>query len=150
MVPVPEEHVSDVMQYIVRLQKQSGPELQEWEEDGMFQLFLEADEATRSVLSFLALPRRSGTEVEPHEIAEALELRTQDLTGILGPLQKKVKRVLRRTPLVRSSTSVSHAPDGRPIRRRVYVMSDEIARMVRAAEAAVRHVEPEDVVNDSA
>ncbi len=70
MVPVPEEHVNDVMHYIVRLQRQDGAELQEWDEDGIHQLFLEADEPTRSVLSFLALPGRAGKEVEPHEIAE--------------------------------------------------------------------------------
>ena len=150
MVPVPEEHVNDVMDYIVRLQRQDGAELQGWDDEGMHQLFLEADEPTRSVLSFLALPGRAGKEVEPHEIAEALELRTQDLTGILGPLHKKVKRVLRRHPLIESTTGVSRAPDGRPVRRRVYVMSDEIARMVRAAELAIRQLEPDDPVDDSA
>ncbi len=58
--------------------------------------------------------------------------------------------MLRRQPLLESTTSVSRAPDGRPVRRRVYVMSDEIAGMVRAAEGAVRQLEPDDLVDDSA
>ena len=58
MVPVPEDHVEDIMRYIVRLMSQAL--IEPWTEESVTQLFEEIDEPSRALLSTVAQVHASG------------------------------------------------------------------------------------------
>jgi hypothetical protein len=140
MVPVPEEHVLEVMAYIARLSARPArgdwPPKQ-WDQDALNELFSESNERTRALLSFLAQRSRAGKEVAPREIAAALHLERTDVPGILGPLNRHCRKV-NRAPLFESRVRTVTTADGRPEKRRSVMMTKDTARMVRAAEQALR------------
>src|SRR4029453_8318573 len=61
MVPVPEEHVQDVMQFILR--EMAKASLVPWDEESVTVLFHEIDEANRSLLAYVARATLSGTDI---------------------------------------------------------------------------------------
>jgi hypothetical protein len=144
MVPVPEQHVLEVMATVLRLAaRQSHTEPpQGWDQQAVTDLFAKANEPTRGLLSYLAHPKRAGTEFIPPDIARALELDASEVSGLLGPLNREFRRA-NRVPLFESRVHPETSPSGRTLKRRRLMMSDEHARMVRAAEQAVRAVEPD-------
>ena len=52
MVPVPEEHVQDVMQFILR--EMAKASLEPWDDESVSKLFHEVDESSRSLLAYTA------------------------------------------------------------------------------------------------
>jgi hypothetical protein len=144
MVPVPEEHVLEVMGVVMRLAvRQSHAEPPKaWDQDAVNEFFAKAKEPTRALLSFLAHPKRAGKEFIPPEIARAFELEASEVSGLLGPLNREFRRA-NRVPLFESRVHVETSPSGRTLKRRRLMMGAENARMVRAAEQAVQSVEPD-------
>src|SRR5262245_14515144 len=144
MVPVPEEHVLEVMATVLRLaaRKSHDEPPQGWDQQAVTEFFGKANEPTRGLLSFLADPKRAGTEFIPPDIAAALELETSEVSGLLGPLNREFRRA-NRVPLFESRVHPETSPSGRTLRRRRLTMRDENARMVRAAERALRDMEPD-------
>ena len=61
MVPVPEEHVQDVMQFVLR-EVAKASQLP-WDEESVAQLFGEVDEASRSLLAYAARAITNGTDL---------------------------------------------------------------------------------------
>jgi hypothetical protein len=150
MVPVPEEHVLEVMAMVLRLAaRQSHDEPpRAWEQDAVNDFFAKANEPTRGLLSFLAHPKRAGKEFIPPEIAEALELEASEVSGLLGPLNREFRRA-NRMPLFESRVHLETTAKGRTLKRRRLMMGAEHAEMVRAAEQAVRSVEPDPLLGRS-
>jgi hypothetical protein len=141
MVPVPEEHVLEVMRYVMRLSRSTEEGTDEWDSESVERLFEEANELSRSLISYLAHPARAGQEVSPPEIAEALELQLSDFAGILGPLSRQFRK-LNKVPLFDSRVVNATTPSGRQVKKRTLSMSEDLAQMVRGAESAVREREP--------
>ena len=141
MVPVPEEHVLDVMRYVLRVSRSSEEGTEDWDYENIERLFEDANELSRSLLSFLAHPTRAGQEVGPPEIAQALELQLSDFAGIVGPLNRQVRK-LNKVPLFDSRVVNTTTPSGRQVKKRMFVMTPELAAMVRTAEQTVREREP--------
>jgi hypothetical protein len=150
MVPVPEEHVLEVMGVVLRLAaRPSQPQpAKEWDQDAVNELFGKANESTRGLLSFLARPKREGKEFIPPEIAEALELEASEVSGLLGPLNREFRRA-NRVPLFESRVHLETTARGRTLKRRRLMMSVEHAEMVRAAEQAVASMEPDPLLGRS-
>ena len=64
MVPVPEEHVEDVMQYILRALSRAA--IVPWDEESIAEVYDGVDEVSRSLLAFVrALPSRARTSTMP-------------------------------------------------------------------------------------
>jgi hypothetical protein len=144
MVPVPEEHVVEVMAYIARLSAKPAPgdwPPKQWDQGALDELFAESSERTRALLTFLAQRSRAGKEVPPREIAAALHLDRTEVPGILGPLNRHCRKV-NRASLFESRVRTVTTADGRPEKRRSLMMTKETARMVRAAEQALRSRRP--------
>jgi hypothetical protein len=150
MVPVPEEHVLEVLGVVLRLAaRQSHDEPpRAWDQEAANEFFAKANEPTRGLLSFLAHPKRAGKEFIPPEIAEALELETSEVSGLLGPLNREFRRA-NRVPLFESRVHLETTARGRTLKRRSLMMGAEHAEMVRAAEQAVRSVEPDPLLGRS-
>jgi hypothetical protein len=150
MVPVPEEHVLEVMGVVLRLAaRQSHDEPPKaWDQDAVNGFFAKANEPTRGLLSFLAHPKRAGSEFIPPEIAGALELEASEVSGLLGPLNREFRRA-NRVPLFESRVHLETTAKGRTLRRRRLMMGVEHAEMLRAAEQAARLVEPDPLLGRS-
>jgi hypothetical protein len=144
MVPVPEEHVLEVMGIVLRLatRRSHDEPPKAWDQDAVNGFFAKANEPTRGLLSFLAHPKRAGKEFIPPEIADALELEASEVSGLLGPLNREFRRA-NRVPLFEGRVHLETTAKGRTLKRRRLMMGSEHAEMVRAAEQAVRLVEPD-------
>ncbi len=144
MVPVPEEHVLEVMGVVMRLaaRRSHDEPAQAWDQEAVTEFFGKANEPTRGLLSFLAHPKRAGREFIPPDIARGLELEASAVSGLLGPLNREFRRG-NRMPLFESRVQVETSPNGRTLKRRRLTMDAENARMVRAAEQALQSVEPD-------
>jgi hypothetical protein len=144
MVPVPEEHVLEVMGLVMRLatRRRHDEAPKAWDQDAVNEFFAKANEPTRGLLSFLAHPKRAGNEFIPPEIARTLELEASEVSGLLGPLNREFRRA-NRVPLFESRVQVETSAGGRTRKRRRLKMKAEHARIVRTAEQALRSVEPD-------
>jgi len=139
MVPVPEEHVVDVMQYVAKLAARASRE--PWDQDAVETYFLDADEGVRSLLSLAARTSLAGKEISVREAMRALELKMRDLGQIIGPIGEAAKEE-NRLPLIELQSGEQVAPGGRTRSVRNVVMDREVAEMVRSAERKARELEP--------
>jgi hypothetical protein len=139
MVPVPEEHVFEVMQYLVRLAARAA--LKPWDEESVHEFFADADEPSRSMLSLIARATLAGKDINAGAIAQSLELQLRDLSPIIRAMDARWKG-LGRIALFETRDVTEMRPSGNPWTVRNFVMADDVAKMVRSAEQRVREVEP--------
>jgi hypothetical protein len=133
MVPVPEEHVQDVMQFILR--EVSKASLVPWDGESISQLFHEVDEAARSLLAYTARASLNGTDMTEAQAADMMQLRQREVVGIVRELTEQATKA-NRPSLVTTRTVTETLPNGRTKEKRVLSMSDEVAALVRDAERA--------------
>jgi hypothetical protein len=139
MVPVPEEHVVAVMRHVVSLVNRASE--RPWDDEAVEELFLAADEPSRSLLSVVAQATLAGNELADTEAARALELELRDTLEILRELNEQAEADKRQALLgMRGVDEIT--PGGRKRTKRTVTMSEEVAHMVRAAERVARDVEP--------
>ena len=139
MVPVPEEQVFDVMQFIVKSARRAN--LEPWDQAAVDEFFLAADEPIRSLLSTVARSTLAGREVGTDTVIKAMELQLRDLGGILKLVEQGCQD-MSRLPLYEVRTDTEVGPSGRPRPVRKFVMDEAVARMVRSAEQTARELEP--------
>jgi hypothetical protein len=133
MVPVPEEHVQDVMQFILR--EVAKASLESWDEESVSALFQEVDEESRSLLAYVARAIMSGKEISEADAADLMQLRQREMVGIMRDLNDRATKA-NRPALVTPRTVTETLPNGRTTDKRVLVMSEELAPLVRNAERA--------------
>jgi len=133
MVPVPEEHVQDVMQFVLR--EVARASLEAWDEESVTQLFHDVDEESRSLLAYAARATITGKELSEAEAADLLQLRQREMAGIMRDLNDRVAKASR-PPLVSTRTVTEVLPNGRTTEKRVLWMNEELAPLVHAAERA--------------
>jgi predicted ATP-dependent protease len=133
MVPVPEEHVQDVMQFVLR--EVAKASLQAWDKESVSELFHEVDEVSRSLLAYTARASMSGTDITEAQAADMMQLRQREVIGIVRELTERATKA-NRPSLVSSRTVTEALPSGRTTEKRVLWMSDEVAPLVRDAERA--------------
>ena len=133
MVPVPEEHVQEVMQFILREVARASLEL--WDDESISELFHEVDEAGRSLLAYAARAAMSGTDISEAQAADMMQLRQREVAGIMRELNERATKS--NHPTLVSTRVVSEVlPNGRTAEKRVLWMSDELAPLVHKAERA--------------
>lgn len=133
MVPVPEEHVQDVMQFILR--EMAKASLGPWDEESVTALFHEIDEANRSLLAYVARATLSGADITEPQAAEMMQLRQREVAGLLRELNDHAAKA-NRPALVSAPVVKETLPNGRITEKRVLTMSEEVAQLVRDAERA--------------
>ena len=84
MVPVPEDHVQDVMQFVVRLMSQAA--IEPWTEEAIAQLFEEIDEPGRALLSAVAKCRGRWQSDHEADAAAMIGMTWREAMGILREL----------------------------------------------------------------
>jgi hypothetical protein len=133
MVPVPEEHVQDVMQFVLR--EMAKASLVPWDDESVSALFHEVDEASRSLLAYVARASMDGTELSEIEAADMMQLRPREVAGIIRDLNDRAAKANR--PLLLGARTVSETlPNGRTVEKRVLWIGDDLAPLVRSAERA--------------
>jgi hypothetical protein len=133
MVPVPEELVQDVMQFILR--EMARASLETWDSESISELFHGVDEASRSLLAYTARASMSGTDITEGQAADMMQLRQREVVGIVRELNERATKANRPT-LVAARTVTETLPNGRTVEKRVLWMNDEVAPLVRDAERA--------------
>jgi|Tabmets5t2r1_1033131.scaffolds.fasta_scaffold14573_1 hypothetical protein len=133
MVPVPEEHVQDVMQFILREVARAA--LEPWDDESVSQLFQEVDEASRSLLAYTARASMGGTDITEAQAADMMQLHQREVIGIVRELNERAAKA-NRPGLVATRAVTETLPNGRTTEKRVLSMSDEVAPLVRDAERA--------------
>jgi len=133
MVPVPEEHVQDVMQFVLR--EVAKASLEPWDEESVSTLFHEVDEESRSLLAYVARAVTGGKELTEAQAADLLQLRQREMAGLMRDLNERAAQANRPGP-VATRTTTETLPNGRTSERRVLWMSEELAPLINRAERA--------------
>lgn len=133
MVPVPEEHVQDVMQFVLR--EVAKASLEPWDEESVSKLFHEVDEEGRSLLAYAARAVVSGKELSEADAAALLQLRPREMAGLVRDINERAAQASRPN-LVMARVVSETLPNGRSMDKRVLSMSDDLAPLVRDAERA--------------
>ena len=134
MVPVPDEHVVEVMQYVARLVARAS--VVPWDDEGVADLFDEVDEASRSLLSLVARTVVAGKELSDDDAAQRLELNLREVRGIVRDVNDTAQRT-KREPLLGLREATVVLRNGRSVPRRMFAMVEPIARAIRAHERSL-------------
>ena len=133
MMPVPEEHVEEVMQFILRAIARAS--IEPWDAESITEVFSEVDEATRSLLAFVARASVDGGELDAAEAARKIQLTIREAAGIMNELNT-LTRDADRPNLINARNVTERLPNGRLRPKRMLQMDPEVAELVRAAEQA--------------
>jgi hypothetical protein len=133
MVPVPNEFVVDVMQYVSRLVSQAS--LVPWTKEGVEEFFDSVEETAKSLLSLVARYTVAYKEAGYDEATEQLELSQREIREIAREINLGAQRQ-RFEPLLGSKETAVQLPSGRTTQRWTFVMAEPVARMIRAHERA--------------
>jgi hypothetical protein len=133
MVPVPEEHVEAVMQFVIRAIARAS--IEPWDEPSIGELYHGIDEVSRSLLAFVARSAADGKELDTLEAARQIQMTPREVTGIVNELST-LNRDENRPTLISMRTVQERLPNGRTTDRRVLLMESEVAELVQAAERA--------------
>jgi hypothetical protein len=131
MVPVPEEHVQDVMQFVLR--EVAKASVEPWDEESVSELFHDLDEESRSLLAYVARATMSGKEMSEAEAADLMQLRQREMAGIIRELNERAAKANHPT-LVSARIATDTLPNGRTVEKRVVWMNEELAPFVHSAE----------------
>lgn len=131
MVPVPEEHVEEVMQFILRAVARAS--IEPWDAESVTQVFHEIDEEARSLLAFVARAATDGSDLDAAEAARKIQLTVRESLGIMNDLNA-ITRETNRPTLINARMVTDRLPNGRVTEKRVLNMDPEVAELVKAAE----------------
>lgn len=131
MVPVPEEHVEEAMQVVLRIASRARQA--PWDQAGVTEVFLKVDEPTKSVLSTVARAASASGSIADTKVAEAIELPQREVLGIVREVNERVQSDGRPSLVVIKMDS-EVLPNGRTREARLLLMDTEVAALVAQAE----------------
>jgi hypothetical protein len=139
MLPVPEEHVEEVMQFILRAIARAA--IEPWDAESIGKIFNEVDEASRSLVAFVARASVEGAELDAADAARKIQLTVREVSGIINELNA-LTRDSNHPSLINTRMAAERLPNGRVTEKRVLQMDPEVADFVRAAEQAELQAAP--------
>ena len=132
-VPVPEEHVEDVMRFILRAMARAS--MLSWDEESFADLWGDTDELGRALLAFVARATLEDVDLTDREAAEQVQVRPREVHALAAELAQESQR-RRRPAIVTTQMVEDELPNGRIVEVRVLLMDAEVARFVADAERA--------------
>jgi len=133
MMPVPEEHVEAVMQFVLRAMAKAS--LTPWDHESLGTVWEEIDEPTRSLLAFVGRAAVEDIELSDAEAAARIQLSVREVIGMMNELSTLTSEA-NRPALLSARFVTDRLPNGRTVDKRVMVMEPEVADLVRAVEMA--------------
>jgi hypothetical protein len=132
-IPVPEEHVEEVMAFVLRAMARAA--IEPWDEASVGEFFAEIDESTRALLAFVARASASGRELFESEAASSLQLSVRETFGLMREVNERATRANRPT-LITARLVTETLQNGRTVEKRVYSMPEDVAPLVAEADRA--------------
>jgi len=139
MVPVPEDQVQEVMQYVLRLTKQASTE--PWDEASVTDVFESVDEPTRALLSAVAASALRDEPLPETDAMSAIQMNRREMLAMMRDVNE-LARDAERPVLIQARTVEEQLANGRTQDVRVLAMADDVARHV--VEADRRHLLADD------
>ena len=146
MVPVPEEHVEEVMGFMLRAMSRAN--LTEWDTEGINDLFTEIDEFGRSLLAFLGRSAAAEKELPEVDAAKMLQLSPRETIAVVREINDICKE-RDRPSLVARRAIAEMQPNGRTVDVAVLAMEPEHVEMINAAVDAERAAAPHPLAGDT-
>lgn len=139
MVPVPEEHVKEAMEAVLRISARAS--ITDWDAAAVAELFGAVDEVARSVLSAVARSVISKGPIPDAEVAASIEISQREVLGVVRELNELAAQ--KAHPALVGVQQISEMlPNGRVIEQRVLTMIGPISELVRSAEKAELEAAP--------
>jgi hypothetical protein len=132
-IPVPEEHVEEVMQFVLRTIRQAA--MTPWDDASVQEFFGDVDESSRALLAFITRASLAEQELSETAASQAMQMTWQDVFGIVRDLNDRAAD-LGRPPIIIARIVSEKLPNGRTIDKRVYSIPEEVAPLVEAADRA--------------
>lgn len=133
MVPVPEEHVEDVMSYMLKAMARASQE--DWDQENVTEVFSQVDELAKALLAHVAKATLEEREVYENEAAATVQLSQREMSAIVRELNE-LARDLNRPAMIFRRPTVEVLPNGRTIDRFAVVVDEEVAPLIVEAEKA--------------
>lgn len=134
-VPVPEEHVEEVMQFVLRAMTRASQE--PWDDESIGKLFDEVDELSKALLAFVARAVSTGKDLSQNDAASMIQLSGRETMAIQRELNE-LARAAGRPTLISQRTINEPLPNGRTTEKRIFSMELDVAQLVRDAEQRER------------
>lgn len=131
MVPVPEEHVEEAMEAVLRIARQAR--LIPWDQPSMTEFFIELDEAAKALLSLVSRAVAAGRQISQAGAADRMEVTQREVLGIVRDVNHQAKEI-NRPPLLISQEATETLPNGRTRNVAIISTNKEAALFVQSAE----------------
>jgi len=131
MVPVPEEHVEDVMQFVLRSVARAS--LESWDAPAIQAVWNELDEISKSLLSAVARSTLGGSALSLSDAGSAIQHSAREAVGVVRELND-LELSENRPPLVGIRTVSETQANGRIADTKVFSMSEEVSALIQEAE----------------
>lgn len=135
MVPVPEEHVEEVMQFMLRAMSRAN--LAEWDQESVDALYAQIDEFGRSALAVVGRHAAAEKELPEADLASFLQLSPRESIAIVREVNEAC-RELERPSLLLRRTFTEVLPNGRANDVAVVGMDEDAIALVNVAVDADR------------
>jgi Ni/Co efflux regulator RcnB len=145
MVPVPAQHVTDIMQRVIRLVQLES--LRDWDEDDLRAFFTEADEPTRSLVSYVARASMMGKPLTDAQAADAIQLSQRETATIMRDANERSREMNHPSILLLRGTTET-LPNGRTVELRLFVMPENVAKMIRTVERELHSQESHHLLDE--
>lgn len=139
MVPVPEEHVEEVMQFMLRTLSAANRE--PWDQESISSLFAEVDELSRALLSFVSRASLAEKELSEAEAATRVQLTPRETVAIMREINELAREWEKDTVIGRRAVQ-EILPNGRSQEKQILFVEDDIATLVLEAEKADLEANP--------
>jgi hypothetical protein len=137
MLPVPEELVQEVMQFVIRTVQRAAVE--PWDEASITEVYNDVDEVSRSLLAFVARSAVEGVDISLDEAAQKIQMTGREAAGILNELSS-LSRNNNRPNLMDSRAIRERLANGRVVEKRILLMEPEHAE-IQSAGNPLRGIE---------
>lgn len=133
MVPVPEELVTGVMDFVLKQLAKAA--MEPWDDDSISEIYHAVDEPSRSLLSFVARATLADKELGEPDLAKLIQLTPREAMAIMREINTTAKE-MSRPQIVEARMVTETLPNGRTREKRIIAMEPDVAEIVQAVEKA--------------
>lgn len=131
MVPVPEEHVEEAMEAVLRIARQAR--LIPWDQPSMTEFFVELDEGAKALLSLVSRAAVAGRQISQAGAADRMEVTQREVLGIVRDINVRATEESR-PALLATQEATETLPNGRTRLVAIIATNPQIAALVQEAE----------------
>jgi hypothetical protein len=131
MVPVPEEHVEEAMEAVLRIARNAR--LTPWDQESMTEFFFELDESAKALLSLVSRATTAGKQISQSGAADRMEVTQREILGIVRDINLRAHEE-DRPALLMPQEATETLPNGRTRTVAIIATNADSASMVQVAE----------------